>query len=458
MLRASAANVGLNNMSNNSYKISKFNNIREINGKKIIYNFRTGGLVELTENSFKLIKKASLGPIDLNDEEKEQNEFLLDAFFVPAWLDEIKYLEIIYENAKKNASELSLTILPTLSCNFNCYYCYQNKKNENLRIDVVSGILKLVSEQADTVDQINISWYGGEPLLLSNQIYTLSKELKRITDKHRISYNAGLISNCYLLTPHIADKLFEAGLKRLQVTYDGPREYHDKIRNVHGKPSFDLITKNIKYALNQWEITIRVNVSHDNYYLIPILLEQLAESGLNKASAINFAPVHFGRTINSKLISSSDFEEYCVEFSEMAFNLGFNISFPLAPHFKPCSAVTLGAFVIEPNGSVKKCWNDVGNYTRNIGFLSSNGLKLIPNKELDNWINHNPFMNQDCRDCLVLPCCLGGCPWVALNNSPSESLCHKSKSKYGAYIDMVYNWLCNGAEYDPIKQTIKPKK
>lgn len=446
-------------MSSNSYKISKFNNIREISGKKIIYNFRTGGLVELAENSFNLIKKASQGPIDLNDKEKEKNEFLLDAFFVPAWLDELKYLEIIYEKSKKNSSKLNLTILPTLSCNFNCYYCYQNKKNENLKIEVLSGILKLVSERADTVDQINVSWYGGEPLLLSNRIYTLSKELKRITDKHKISYNAGLISNCYLLTPHIADKLFEAGLKRLQVTYDGPREYHDKIRNFHGKPSFDIITENIKHALNQWEITLRVNVSRDNYHLIPILLKQLVESGLNKVNAIDFSPLNSGRTIDSNLISSSDFEEYRVELLKTAFYLGFNISFPLTPRFKPCSAITHGTFVIEPNGSVKKCWNDVGDYTKNIGFLSSNGLELIQNKEHDDWLNYNPFVNQDCKDCFVLPCCLGGCPWVVLNNNPpAKSLCLKSKSKYGDYIDMVYDWLCNGAEYDQIKQTIKLKK
>jgi uncharacterized protein len=441
--------------------------IREIAHKKnIAYNFHTCALAEVSNENLRFFEAATTnGAINLTSKEIEQHKLLFYSFFVPVNLDEIEYLKLYYRQIQNDTSNLYLTILTTLACNFNCYYCYENKTGEFLIDEVKQGILKFVSERVATLKGIVIHWYGGEPLLFGNQICTISKWLKKVADEHGILYRSMLVSNCYLLNTEIADKLFEAGVNELQVTYDGPRKYHDKIRNDKGRPSFDVITGNIKYALERWKVCIRVNVSRENLHLIPRLIEQLAEAGLNDGGIIDFAPIHanglgcsnLADSKSEKLILTSEFHTYCLEFIKIAFNLGFKVRLPLSAH-RICSAVVDGGIVIEPNGFTKKCCNDVSDKTKNFGILSSSGLKIIQNDNLDIWLNYNPFLNKDCLECQVLPCCFGGCPWEAMRNSPLEYRCHPLKNRYGDYIDLLCEWVSNGAEYNPEDHTIGLKR
>jgi uncharacterized protein len=80
----------------------------------------------------------------------------------------------------------------------------------------------------------------------------------------------------------------------MQVTFDGGRDYHDRIRvrRSHGG-TFDAIVRNIVLASEVTSIrwTLRVNVSHHNYSQIGALTERLAAALDTSRCTIYFARV-----------------------------------------------------------------------------------------------------------------------------------------------------------------------
>lgn len=62
---------------------------------------------------------------------------------------------------------LNLTIAPTSNCNFRCPYCYErNSLNEKRMNDTTANdILKMIEDRIPHLEAIDLTWYGGEPLL-----------------------------------------------------------------------------------------------------------------------------------------------------------------------------------------------------------------------------------------------------------------------------------------------------
>src|SRR5262249_653227 len=93
---------------------------------------------------------------------------------------------------------------------------------------------------------------------------------------------ATMVSNLTLLTPKLAAELAAARLRSVQVTFDGDRDDHDRIRvrRANGG-TFDTILGNRTRASQAApEITwgLRVNFSHHNYRGINSLIGRLADA------------------------------------------------------------------------------------------------------------------------------------------------------------------------------------
>lgn len=64
------------------------------------------------------------------------------------------------------------------------------------------------------------------------------------TEKHGAQFSNSMTTNGFLLTEDIIQKCMEIRLNELQVTLDGDKEAHNKIRNQKGELSFDKILQN----------------------------------------------------------------------------------------------------------------------------------------------------------------------------------------------------------------------
>lgn len=137
----------------------------------------------------------------------------------------------------------------TDKCNLKCSHCYHGDENSHiqkkkiLNLEEVKSMiddLKFTSEKWGMIPRIAIS--GGDPLMREDLYrileYTQQKEV--ITN---------LLTNGTLLTRQKAKDIKERGINTLQISLDGNKETHNKIRGQYF--AFDKAIEGIHNAINE---------------------------------------------------------------------------------------------------------------------------------------------------------------------------------------------------------------
>ncbi len=75
----------------------------------------------------------------------------------------------------------------------------------------------------------------------------------------------------------------------------------------------------------------------------------------------------------------------------------------------------LNSFIVGPRGEFYKCWNDVNDDNKIVGYINR---KEIGNRKLFYHLltETHPFADKRCKDCLQFPICSGGCGWYRSRN------------------------------------------
>ena len=130
-------------------------------------------------------------------------QLLKNEYIVPDELDETAVLKHIYEIDKYSPVALTLTLAPTMCCNLCCSYCFeQNNKTSKLELmdeETQNNIANYIERQSRKIKNINVVWFGGEPLLAVSVIARLTKIIKKITDENKIKYNSSMVTNGTLI-------------------------------------------------------------------------------------------------------------------------------------------------------------------------------------------------------------------------------------------------------------------
>jgi uncharacterized protein len=75
----------------------------------------------------------------------------------------------------------------------------------------------------------------------------------------------------------------------------------------------------------------------------------------------------------------------------------------------------VNSYVIGPSGEIYKCWNDVSDDNKIIGYI--NQEKMTNSNLLYRYIvGAKWYHNKDCKKCFFLPICNGYCAWYRLRN------------------------------------------
>ena len=94
-------------------------------------------------------------------------------------------------------------------------------------------------------------------------------------------------------------------------------------------------------------------------------------------------------------------------FIKNGINLLFDSYFRPASH---CSVLSQNSFSIDSTGNIYKCWHDLtaDNFNGNLFGDIYEGINLL---KLVSYIGKlDVLCKNECRDCVYLPLCLGGCP------------------------------------------------
>lgn len=364
--------------------------------------------------------------------------FMEQGILIPENFDELNYLGERYHFSKKKiGNSLSLTICPTLGCNFRCVYCYQHHLGKRMNLETQNKLVAYLDGRSPSLEQLNVTWFGGEPLMAFTTIQNLTNRFMKIKEG-KVQYRASMITNGSLLTPKISSQIVDLNIEMVQVTIDGPKRIHDQRRPLKGdRPTFDKIINNLKSADERLKVSLRVNVDSNNVEYMEELLDELDNHGLNGRINLYFAPVipytDVCKDVSGQCLELESWSFLQTKLQLMAFERGYG-SLGL-PNTKTvfCMADSQTSFLVDPDGNFYKCWNDVTQAGKSIFNLydERRNEHMLHNEEV--WNSWDAFQLKECLDCKMLPQCLGGCPYLGIQSLNS------SETKKGYCQEIKYN-------------------
>ena len=405
------------------YQLSKYNftfpytKKHEGKDQTVLYNARTGNIALIEEEKYKQYQDFAEHGAPVSDGEL-LSDLKLGGYVVDADFDELASIRHRLLTRRYNASSLLLTIAPTSNCNFRCIYCYEKDsiKPVTMSEQTQAELIEFVKQYTSTIKRLSVSWYGGEPLLAIGIIEKLSDAFMKLCEENKIEYAASMVTNGYLLTPESVEKLHKLKVTGIQVTLDGAAEDHDKRRFLQGgRPTFDRIIENLCASKDNLpeRVSIRINADRHNIDRVDQVIRTLREKGLADKVYPYLAMVE-----NSNDAYNDNSCLHTNEFSKCEFDFitrnGLDILARLPRQIgNYCGADCCGSYVINADGLIYKCWNEMGIQPCSVGTLKD-GVKDC--RHLHAYMLYDATEDPECRDCRFLPVCMGGCPNTRLQN------------------------------------------
>lgn len=403
-------------------KFSQFNSIIKFDNNYTLYNSLTDKFIFLESDLSEILKAAINEGIEgLGEIHPDFYEFLIaEKFVIEKGINEVEKIKEIRKNVDYNNSNYLLTINPTMNCNFKCWYCYETHiKSSKLTRSVLDATKLFISKKVsdEKIKYFNLSFFGGEPLLYFQQVVQpivdhITEECKKYNKSFGISFTTnGFLINEDFIKYFVNKELMPS----LQITFDGYRENHDKVRFVSEKRgSYYDIVENIKQLLQykNFHVRARVNYTDENIYDCFKIADDFQEIiDENRSSQFLF---DFHRVWQNGKLDNIDL--FVNENVEKIKSKGFKVSTNLPDNLiNSCYADKLNSAVINYNGDIFKCTaRDFDNKNRE-GFLTPEGEIVWENDSLNKRMS-SKFKNTPCQTCRIMPLCNGGCSQQAIEH------------------------------------------
>jgi uncharacterized protein len=398
----------------------------------LLYNGLTGAMIEVNDSEKQDLEVVFKEGYFRGSDEPFLKRLLGMGYLVGLEYDEVEKIIELKKHEIDSHKVLDIVISPTYKCNFRCTYCYVNFNDDEFAGSDTANILSFIENNIDSFKQINITWFGGEPLLCMNTIEFMTGEIETIRRRHHAKVLYFMTTNGFLLNSTTLERLVGLGIHYYHITIDGCKESHDKLRVTSERAgTYDIIIKNLITALDKYNnifFTLRVNVNmetvekvDDLLYFIPLRYRSRIQ--------LNITPI----IIEGKLIEKSLYRKINI-LLESAYQEGYQYYNQIIPLQRNafCNADKKYNFQFGPNNQVYKCSPSCKPEVK-VGVFNEN--KTIEFN--DNYLKWQeaPLLNISCRLCKYLCFCFGGCK-VNIVRGKMDVNC---KRKYNDIEKLIYN-------------------
>lgn len=409
-------------------KISQYNfilknHLNDSNEEYIAYNARSNALALMNEEQYRQFERFMESGNDIKDQ-KLFDDLKFGGFIIEDEMDELQILRFKMLKNRYRTDILYLTIAPTSDCNFRCTYCYEKDsvKHPPMSLEIQDALVTFVKKYIKTITALRVTWYGGEPLMCFGIVKRLSDIFIELCDEHGVIYSAGIVTNGYLLTPEICNDFIKCKINSVQITLDGDKSRHDIRRPLRdGRGTFDKIVSNIRAikGILPYKISLRVNVDKNNSPYTDKIMQLLVDEDIVDVVSPYLAMVKSsnGCCSNELCFSSDSFAPIYYNFEMSKEDRNIMRVYPmLKSNF--CGADLINSFVVDADGNLYKCWDDLGIHKRSIGCLQvkKQGSTYCWGIQ-EGYMLYDPTIDDMCKTCKVLPVCMGGCPASRLQSS-----------------------------------------
>lgn len=409
------------------------------NNKALYFNSMKGNYIKLNDEYNQVLNH--IGESDIRLEENMIAKDLYDqGLIVEKNINELDVFKLKSDITRYENQSYEYTLAVTLDCNMACPYCYEKNESKYMIEEVQDKIIEHMElKMIDGMKFLRVTWYGGEPLLNFEAIERMSKKILNIAKKYGVQYSASIITNGLLLSERVAKELSEYyKVRYAQVTIDGLKDTHNKRRiTKDSSDGFSRIIKNIKEASKHLNIAIRINIDKNNKSEIKELTNYLYKELDTKKVIIYIAAVESkGSSSYEGCLTFPDFVKVQSEFLNEILDTKLVEKFYPYPKTIACGAQCLNTAVIDPEGNIFKCWEEVavkGKAVGNVFNSKTNVNNLLKYVQLE--------MPKECESCAYIPLCHGGCPHTRLlnNNKPA---CARNTTSIQTILKKYYKvWL-----------------
>lgn len=408
--------------SNKEFKVSRYTFLINHNEKYYLYNTLSNALLEIDAELYSFLDNCKKNNQKINSLEDIVSLLKKDRFITENDEDEFLLYKSILLSIRGEKDNMSLTVAPTMDCCFNCHYCFEKSKRPTyMSDDVINGIVNHISN-IKGIKRLDLTWFGGEPLMAVPEMEKLYRKIRQKMKK--IEFNSCVITTGFHLTEDNIKALQRLKINRIQITLDGLKDSHNKIKFTEGcDDAFSAVLENIERTCQlapEIHIAIRTNLTKENaneyQELQQMIMKRFAGKNLFIAPAFVMDRDDCGRTVSHNLFSKSEYSKYILRLA------GNGIDTPQVRYpenlFNECAIRNPYSFSFDPEGYVYKCWEHIGNTKYAIGKISKNGIIEDINQTLLNrqMYGADPLEDTVCRKCPYLPICHGGCPIQRIEN------------------------------------------
>ena len=443
--------------------IHKFKNL----GQYIVLDVASGAIHSLDEKAYELLdcfedngkflpeKAAELGYIGPEyDEALEELNSLIE--------EKLLFTKDIYAELAKHWDKQSVVKALCLhiahDCNLRCKYCFADGgeymgKRELMSAEVGKKAIDFVIAQSQNRRNIEIDYFGGEPLMNFDVVKEITEYAKEQGKLHDKVFRFTITTNGVLLDEDKQAYINE-NMSNVVLSLDGRKEVHDAVRKrVDGSGSYDRVVpkfQKLADSRDQNNYYVRGTFTRDNLDFAEDV-RHLMELGFEQ---ISVEPVVAPETEDYSL-RREDLPAIFAEYDRLAeylVNTRKNGKFVNFFHFMvdleqgPCAYKRLAGcgsgheyLAVTPSGDLYPCHQFVGKPEFRMGTVFDGTLD---GGIRDSFMKSNIYTKEDCAKCWNRFYCSGGCAANAFNmngdiNKPYEIACEMQKKRTECAIAMA---------------------
>lgn len=197
----------------------------------------------------------------------------------------------------------------TMRCNENCLHCGSrcgDVKSEEISVEDYKKFLTQVKADLG-VQKKMICITGGEPLLRKD-FFEITQVIKDL------GFVWGMTSNATLITPEVAHKLKETGMRTISVSIDGLEPTHDAFRRTSG--GYQRAMRGIQNLIDEGgfeAIQVTTVVTHQNISELDAMFDIFDKMDIDSWRVIGIEPMGRAKEHPELLLTPED-NRYLMEF------------------------------------------------------------------------------------------------------------------------------------------------
>ena len=322
-------------------------------------------------------------------------------------------------------------------CNMTCGYCFAGDGEYHgpqalMSYEVGKRALDWLIENSGTRRNLEVDFFGGEPLLNFDVVKKLVAYGRQQEKEHNKNFRFTLTTNGVLLDDEVID-FANKEMSNVVISLDGRKDINDNMRKTRGgKGTYDMILpafKKLAESRNQQDYYMRGTYTHYNTDFTNDILH-MADLGFKELSiepvvAPDDAPYALKESDMPKLLS--EYERLACEILDRKregkgrdFNFyHYMIDLTGGPCIlKRISGCGVGTeyVAVTPSGDLYPCHQFVGDEK----FLLGNIYDGITNDSVCHQFKScNIYSHEECADCFAKLYCSGGCAANAYHTTGS---------------------------------------